>query len=1072
MRTIKYLLTIAIIMLFSISMGAQTMTVSGVVSDNAGVPLGGVIVFVKGGMTNAMTDDNGAYSIKANKGETILFSLIGYADREIVIGDNANINVILTDDKDFFLDETVVVGYGSQSKRTITQAITKVKGHELNNIPVTSVGDALKGKVAGARIYTTDFTPGADPTILIRGGSSINGSSSPLVLIDGIERSLSGINPADIESIEVLKDAAASAIYGSRASNGVVLITTKSGTKGNAPRITFDTQIAYQDTESQLNYLNAEEWLYFQRTRYNHVLNNSGQAHLSADNYAFSSGNSLTSQYSTRYLQPGETVPDGYKSMVDPIDSSKTLIFQDNDWISKSFSSAIWQNYYLSVDGGSENVNYLASVGYTNDAGVVAGSDYDRISARTNIDAKISKSLRFKGGIDFQQTNTNLIDNQYAVISRGLLTPPTQKFYYDYGENAGKPTKSYNASSYSPLFYQYYVDNNQLSTKTGLNGVIEWDIVSGLKAVAQASTYYDVMTTEYFYAKTTYNGNRPANTTTTTNQRNKFEAYLNYVNDFGKHSLSAMAGYSYQNFNYFYSKAAVQGASTDIIHTLNAGSTYTEATSKKEKEVGIGFFGRINYDYAKKYLLTLTARYDGSSRFLRGTQWGFFPGASAGWVISEEPWFNADKINNLKFRVSYGMTGNNYVGYYDAVGQFGLTKNYNNEAAIITSSMPNGNLTWESTTQLDAGFDLGLFENRITAGVDVYNKLTDNLIFSKTLPNTSGFSSVKTNIGQVRYYGADIEINTRNIVRKDFTWSTKFVWSWNDNRVVSLPDNGLPNNAIGAKVVKMADGSIQYIGGTQEGQRLGNFYGYEVDYLIKTQAQAEAAPYHSNSRGYDYLNSWWCVNTGDFAADKKASTGKLSIGDWCYKDYNGDGIVNSTDACFYRGNTIPRHTGGMGNTLTFKNLVLDIYMDWALGFQSYNGLEAQILKNIFAGNANLTDWVYKCWDPETNPDSDFMMYKGCDADDLNKNVQCNQYFVQNNDYLCLRDISISYNLATDWLQRNKIQNIAFTLSGNNLVYFSEIKGINPEVGSANTYGTGFKTYPPIRKISLGVKFTF
>ena len=1074
MKLFKLLAAFAALMLLPVCVNAQTRGISGKVSDNTGAPLRGVIVYVQGSTENTMTGDNGSYAINARQGQTLVFSLIGYTDETVVVGNSAVINVTLQTDKDFFLDETVVVGYGSQSKRTITQAITKVKGSEMENIPVASVGDALKGKIAGARIYTTNFTPGSDPTILIRGGSSINGTQTPLVLIDGIERSLAAINPSDIESVEILKDAASSAIYGSRASNGVVLVTTKSGTKSRAPRITFDASVAYQEPESMLEYLNAEEFLTLQRTRYNHVLNNSGQAHLSADNYAFSSGNSKASQYSTRYLQAGESVPAGYKSMADPLDPSKTLIFQDNNWIKESFAPAWWQNYYVSVDGGTDNMNYMASIGYTDDDGVVAGSDYDRLTARTNLDVKINKNLRFKGGLDYQQTNTNTINNQYNVISRGLLTPPTQKFYYDYGENEGLPTKSYNKSSYSPLFYEYYVDNNQKRHRFGVNGSLEWDILPGLKAVAQASSFFDVQTTEYFYAKTTYDGTRPANTSTTTWQRDKIEAYLNYANTFGQHSISAMAGYSYQKYNYFRSAAAVMGAATDVIHTLNAGSTYTEATSSKEKEVGIGYFGRFNYDYAKKYLLTLTFRYDGSSRFLEGSQWGFFPGASAGWVITEEPWFNIRNLNNLKLRASYGKTGNNYVGYYDAVGQFGLTTNYNGNAAITTSAMPNSNLTWENTTQLDLGFDLGLFENRITAAFDCYDKLTDNLIFSKTLPNTSGYGSVKTNIGQVRYYGIDFELNSRNIVRSDFTWTTKFVWSWNDNVVVSLPDNGLPNNAIGAKVVQMADGTTQYIGGTQEGMRLGNFYGYEVDYLIKTQAQADAAPYHSNSRGYDYVNSWWAVNTGNFNKDKNASVGKVTIGDWCYKDFNGDGIVNSTDAAFYRGNILPKHTGGLGNTFTWKNWVFDIYVDWALGFQSYNGLEAQILKNIFAGNANLTKWVYKCWDPETNPDSEFMMYKGCDADDLNKNVQTNQYFVQNNDYLCLRDVSLSYNLRAPWLKRANIQNILLTLSGNNLKYFSEIKGINPELGTTNTYSSNnsFNTYPAIRKISFGAKITF
>ncbi|MFA5013881.1 MAG: SusC/RagA family TonB-linked outer membrane protein, partial [Candidatus Paceibacterota bacterium] len=713
---------------------------------------------------------------------------------------------------------------------------------------------------------------------------------------------------------------------------------------------------------------------------------------------------------------------------------------------------------------------YLASVGYTNDGGVAVGTNFSRLSARTNLDVKISKKLTFKAGFDFNQMKTNYYASQYQVLTRGLMTPTTQKIYYDEGQYAGTPTPGYNGSSPTPVFYAYYNDNSQKENKVGINGILEYNIIEGLKAVAQVSMFTQEQTGDGFTRANIFNGTRPSTSTLINRERQKVEVYATYNKSMGEHSFSGTAGYSYQRYNYKYLRAAASDAASDKIPTLNAGPTKTDATTTKNAEVMIGYFGRFTYDYAKKYLLMLTFREDGSSKFADGQQWGFFPGASAGWVISEEDFFkNAKSINNLKFRVSYGQTGNNYVGYYDALGKYAISTMYQGEASIVPSSMPNKGLTWESSTQLDLGFDLGMFNNRVQVTADYFNKVTDNLITSKVLPNTSGFSSILTNLGKVRFYGFDLEINTKNVEKTNFSWSSKFVLSYVKNLVLELPDNGRDQNRIGGYSVNMADGSKMEFGGIAEGEPLGRFYGYMTDYIIETQEQASNALYDSQSRGWDWSKKGYVTGSAG------SSIGKKAIGDYEWKDLNGDGIINGSDM-YLLGNTIPTITGGFGNTLTYKNLSLFVYVDWALGHSISNNMLQRQMCNFFANNTSLPTEIRKAWDPESGQDiseAKYARFGGNDSDDLNKNFRpASNVFTTKGDYLCIRDITLSYLLSSAKLKKAMIENITFTLSGNNLHYFTSVIGMSPETGTANAYSSAYYTYPPIRRVSFGVKVTF
>lgn len=1053
MKKLNHFYLLFVLLLFSLSIAAQEYTITGVVTDHEGLTIPGASVSVKNTTRGTITDLDGKYSIAVSKGEVLICSFVGYKPQEQSIADSRPVNIKLSIST-VGLDEVVVVGYGTQSRRTITSAITKVGGEALKNIPISTVGEGLKGKIAGARLYSNNNTPGADVTIRIRGGSSINKSNDPLILVDGVERAFSGINPNDIESIEILKDAASTAIYGSRASNGVVLITTKKGDFGKKANITFEANLAMQEPETLYDFMNAEDYL---RTVRPAVAIGPNSKYNQMDGYSASSGNTASSIYSTRYLKDGETVPAGYKSMIDPIDPTKTLIFQDNNFQDEIYKKALWQNYYVGIDGGNDGIKYSSSIGYTDDGGVALATGFQRLSMRSAMDIKINEHLNFASGFDYSKTDSEEYSNQMNVISRGLATPPTQKKYND----DGTPTKGYNATSPNPIWYKYYNDQSTVDKRLSAYGKLTYRIIDGLKADVQLSTYNHHSKDDSFMKANEFNGLRPTTSSFGELNRNKLEAYGTYNKSILNHSFSVMAGYSYQRDKNQALSASVTGASSDKVPTLTAGPDKTDATSSFTEDVTIGYFGRLSYDFKKKYLFSATFREDASSRFASGHQWGFFPGASAGWVVSDESFMkNIKNLDNLKLRVSYGQTGNNSIGLYDAYGKYSTSAKYNGIAGIVPSTMPNTELTWEVSTQLDAGFDLSIFNNRLSISGDYFNKITDNLLFSKELPNTSGFSNVQTNIGKVKFYGFDIEVSSTNIQTKDFSWSSKLTWSFVKNKVLKLPDNGREKNRIGG--ITLADGTS--FGGTAEGESLYSYYGYVVDHIIETQEGADNAIYDSKAKGYRF-------------SDKKKIAGRKEIGDYEWKNRDGSLQRNGKDYIddqdqFLLGYTVPTSTGGLNNSFSYKNFNLNIFLDWALGHSIQNSSEMRYFMNTFANNYTLIDEVKECWS-KPGDNTKYARFTANDPDDGNSNFsRSSNVFNYKGDYLCIREVSLQYNVPSSKLGKFGIQNLAFTLSGNNLHYFTAVKGVSPEVGTSTTYNSSYYNYPPIRRFSAGIKVTF
>jgi len=1029
----------------------QQAKVSGTVSDSEGIPLPGVTVLEKGTTNGTVTNTDGKYILPISQKEsTIIFSFVGMKTKEVKYTGQSNINVTMEGDA-IGLDEVVAIGYGKQSRRLVTTSISKVNGETLAEQPVTSVGAAIQGKISGVNIYSSNYAPGDSPNIRIRGGSSISMTNSPLVIIDGMPRSMEDINYNDVESIEILKDAAATAVYGARASNGVVLISTKTGKVRQKPVITFETSFTTSSARNQLNQVSAAEYINLVRPA---LVGTDYEYTLTAENFPQSSGNSSTSCFTTRYLEDGETIPDGWSSTPDPLDPSKTLIFQENDPWETLTKTGMLQNYYLSASGGSENIRYAGSIGYTKDEGVIIESGWERFSGKMNVEFDLSDKLSLNTGFGFTKSHTEDEPNWRDAIQRQLIMAPMFRYYYD----DGTPSPGFNSTATPPNYWRETRDYDEYLTQTDINGSLIWKPLKGLSLRANASYYRRDFENEYFEKAHYWSSSRRAYANQDLTQKRQLEAIASYETKINNaHNLSFMAGFSdlFVETRDIYLYA--YGGSTDIIPTLNAAPNKLDASTAKTEEALIGMFGRLNYSYLNRYLLQASIRRDGSSRFGTNNKWGIFPGVSLGWIVSEESFLaGITPISNLKLRGSYGLTGNNNIGLYTSQGSYSVSDKYAGNAAIIASTMPNQNLGWEKTKQFDIGFDLGLYNQRFSLVFDYYNKVTEDLLFSKPLPNTTGFSSITTNIGSVKFYGFEFDINASIIKKKDFAWDATFVYSYNKNRVLSLPDNGVEKNRIDGIV----DPNGEDVGGYAEGESLYSITGYKVDYIIDNQEQADNALYDENARGYN-------------PTDGTTVKGRKFPGDYEWVDKNGDEEINTYDQVVL-GYSMPHSTGGLQNNFAYKNFTLSINMDYAIGHSAYDQVRRHTSVNGFVCRsrplkAQLTAWQQE-GDAAHTEYAKFWVQDPVHQQNYGRKSDINIFRL---DYLCLREIKLMYDLPSKYLNNVGIKGLKAYISGNNLTYFTKderAKETNPEWGTSTTYSTS-AGYPSSVKFTFGFKVT-
>ena len=1088
----------------------QKHSCSGVVLDDNGEPVIGASIMIKGTSKGTITDLDGKFELaEAKKGDVLVITYIGMNPVEAKYT-GTPFKVRLKDDT-HNLNEVVVTGYGGQQKRgTLTTAISKMDDKVLDNAAFGNVGQALQGTVTGLAVVNSSGQPGSEPTITLRGGASIQSTTDALVIVDGVVRGFSDINPSDIESIEVLKDAAATAIYGARANGGVILVTTKSGKAGRTS-VTYKTKLGINFKRNDYDFMDAHDYIYYNRLGFKRFKNSDPYAWQDVDDQVGYSG------YGYGYYTPrtdvmykgDETVSEeemyaqGWKLMDDPYyydEDGSQLWYRD---YSGQVSDAAFRNttftqdHYIGVSGGSDVSTFAASLGYYDEDGIVRGTGYKRFNGSISGSYKIKPNLKVSGGAKLtwsQQPATyfNYIDNLYY---RTRSQRPT---WNPWNED-GTPAAGW--SSYDGNI-QYWLDKftneNSYRTETFDLG-FDWDIIpKKLKFRATSSVYYTLYQYESFDKaykndkSSAINTTRAATGNLQKSNQIQLNAMLNYTDTFfGKHNVDAMVGTEYYDYNTYSLYAATKNSPTDDIPTMNVGADRTDTSSSKTGHRIESLFGRVNYDFMQKYLLSFTLRYDGISK-LKDHRWGAFPGISAGWNVTEEDFWKDSKlskyITNIKPRVSYGVNGNvSGIGDYYIYGRYTQysPSTYKGQTSYWNTTLVNTKLRWEQSKTFEAGLDLGFFKNRLSFILDYYVRNTNNLITSVNLPAYTGFSSITTNLGQLRNQGFEMEVRANILNKSGFRWDVTANLSTVANKIIKLPTTDKPNNQLDG--YEVAAGKVdangvtptKWIGGYAEGGKLGDLVAYRQLHIFKDWDDVKA---NANTRidevAYlygpglkDQINPTTGVTYGESDGWKP-----IEPGDVCWEDVNEDGIINSLDRVVV-GNYLPKVTGGFTTTIAYKNLSLYARFDYALGHTIFNDLKARSMGQI-QGQFNMITEVKKMWSEE-NPDSDYPVFTY--ADQLNKKniVRENDgysyadgnssRFYEKGDYLALRELTLNYNLPKTWMNPLGISAASVYITGQNLFYITKYSGASPEVVYG---GLDAGRYPTPKTLLFGVSVTF
>lgn len=1042
----RFLLLLMTIM-FSSAAFSQ-VTVSGTVTDSTGSNLHGATVSVKNTSTITRTNEKGEFTITMPKQTgTLILSFIGYQRREVQASGGTNIKVVLQSDP-ASLGGVVVVGYGTQSRELVTTSISKLDTMVLKNVPYSNPAYALQGTMPGLRVTSTTGQPGAAPVIVLRGGTSLDPNTSyPLYVIDGvISPDLTGINSADIESMQVLKDAASTAIYGARGSNGVIIVTTKSGRSGRA-QISYNYNIGFSNYQSKLKMLNARDFIYYNRLG----------LQTAAIKWPFFAalldlplsagiGNDLSNNtfYTTQYLTPENEhkLDEGWESMPDPIDPSKTIIFKGTDWRDVMFRTGITQNHTIAAAGGTDKATYSVSVGYMDVKGVAIQTGYKRLSLNTRGELKLRDNLKVFSNIRHSADESDKVSDESNIFGRMLQVAPTVKYAFEDGTIAQGP----NGNKGNPLYRtNLFVGGNE-ATNTAFSVGGRWDIIPGLSFTPQVSLLTRNSINRLF-TKSNYNGPSYDETRTASESRKGYkqqgaDAVFAYTKSLGGlHNIDATAGYSYLKTEETNFGASGRGAATDLIPTLNASAIPVGVSSSRAYYTYMGFFGRANYNYDQRYLLSITSRYDASSNLGAKYKWGFFPGLSAGWNIHRENFWAplANTVNQFKLRASYGVNGNvNALGAYQAQGSYSGGAVYGGRAGILNTGLSNDELKWEQTKTLDFGTDIGFFNNRITLMADYFTRTTSNLLSGRSLPQSTGFGSIITNLGSVRNRGFEAAVTFQPIKpTKDFQWTVSFNGAYIKNKIMKLPENGAPKNRIGGEYVwNTKTGSYEWMGGLQEGGEMGELYAFRQIGIYQTDAEAATAPYDILPEGTD--------------KSKYA-------GDVIFDDLDHNDTIDMRDRV-YMGNIYPKWTGGISTNVYYKGLSLFVRLDYMTGQTIYNYVRATTTAQL-AGDLGLSSYAAQSWMHEGDKTDIPKLYYG----DWQYNIgRGTSPYHEKGDYLALREVTLSYELPASLLNRINLKGIRLNVTGQNLHYFTKYTGINPENG-----GTDNGSYPIPRNILFG-----
>lgn len=976
------------------------VTITGTVSGaDDGLPIPGVNILVKGTTRGTQTDTDGKYALEVPEGGILVFSFIGYETQEMTIGNSSVVNVVMRSDTQS-LGEVVIVGYGSQEKKDVTGAVGVVKPDQLKSLPVGNVSTSLQGRAAGVQVISSGV-PGDDATITIRGLSTMN-NTSPLLVIDGVP-TLSGlntINPDDVESIQVLKDASAAAIYGSRGANGVIIITTKRG-KGERSSINVSFYTAVQQAVSKPSLLNAQQFAQLN----NEMMINNGQPTNPA------------------YADP-QSVAGG------------------SNWWNAMFDRAPMTNLSVSYSGSGEKSNVHLSVNVLDQQGVVINTGYKRYSVQLNGDYKPVKKLTLGHNLTL---NHDIKKSGNYNIRDAMSMVPVQPVY--------KADGSYSDPLGNPLWYggmnnPVGVANLTKNTTNGYNLIggayAELEIIDGLKFRTNGGLQVNFWDSKNWNPQYDWHPT-PQTQTYLGTQYNKsitwlWDNTLTYDKTINDHHFTVLAGTSAQENNFSYVFASRRGFASDVTEEINGGSkTNLDNGGSSSSWALFSYFGRVNYSYKDRYLLTATVRRDGSSRFGPDARYGTFPSVSGAWRLSEESFFQSDVISDLKVRAGYGKTGNQEIGNYPYASVL-VTGQYNFNGALVNTvypmAMSNPAVHWEAVQQSNIGVDLAMFNGRVNLTVDGFIKNTNDMLVKAPVPISTGYNpdnKPDVNAGKMQNKGVEITVATRNVRSAAFTWNTDFNVTFLQNKIVSLNDT-VPLNA----------GSIDfnyYLSRQQNGHPLNAFYGFRTNGIFQTQEEVDA--YAQQVGGSDVFN-------------------RTSAGDIRFMDLDNNGVINDNDRTFL-GNPNPKFIFALTNTFTYKNFDLSIFLQGVYGNDIYNA--SLVWQESMATVQNQTTRVLNRW---TGPGTSNTMPRAVYSDP-NKNARASDRFVQDGSYMRIKNVTLGYNLPKALLEKTRISGARFYVSAQNLATFTGYTGVDPEVG-AN--GIDLNVYPVTRTVSVGANVSF
>lgn len=1037
----------------SFSSWSQTGEISGKITDEKGAPMPGVTVLATKSGRTTLSGNDGSYRLSVTSDDDSLrFSYVGYNSRSVALTGQRVINLTLQP-AGSTLSDVVVVGYGTQRKKAVTGAVVSVGFDQFKDRSFSNVTQSLAGNVPGVNINQAQGAPGQLPIIRVRGVSSITAGTNPLIVVDGVPLenfNLNMINPQDIESVEILKDASSAAIYGSRGASGVILVTTKVGKTGKSV-VSIGYEYGIQKVTRQVEMMDAQEWI---------------QYYIDAKNNAWvdlDPGNKATDPNSVRssvYRIPEDFI------------NNPGQFGKGTNWQDVMFRVAPSHNAMLSVSGGSERTQFLFSASLLKQDAVLDRNYYNRLSLRSNIRHKISE--KFSMGFNLAATGiydrTDGTEGKSDVISLGLQSDPIFPVYNENGNLGYRDPNSvwnkYLAYSDMNLWHPYsltrFIDKQNKTFNTLGTGFLEYAIVDGLKFRSSISANllnsdlnsYRYKNQGYGYSsllnsEASNSGNFMLNWLT--------ENTLNYETQAGDHNFNILAGYTTQKQRDERRTATASGFPNDLVHTLNAGTVFSGVGTTATEWSMISYLARLNYNFKNKYFLSAAIRRDGSSRFGESNKWGYFPSVSAGWVASDEDFMeNVKLIDFLKFRVSFGVAGNNQIPNYGAISLLGATNaNYASMNTLlngqVVTTIENRNLRWEKNNQFNVGIDLRMLNDRLSISAEFYNSITKDMLLNVPIPDITGFSSQLTNIGKMRNRGVELTLSSKNVAGRNFNWNTDVNFSLNRNKVLQLGPGNAP--------IIYTDYVVAVK--TEVGQPLSNFYGYIFDGVFKNQAEIDKAPHDPSTKP----------------------------GDPIVRDANNDGQITESDRRTL-GNYQPDFIAGLTNTVSYRGFEFSFMLQGSFGGEIVN----QNIRYLgwWNNGRNMYKSVVNRWRSEAEP-GDGKHFRAT-IQNTGLMSQFSSYWVEDASFVRVKNIRISYALPAALLAKTPFKNTRIYINAENVHLFSNYQLYDPEntTYNATSYSAGsnglapsginapsgafigvdYGSYPLPRIITFGIKTDF